>query len=61
MGSKRANAAVLSHEHISLRTERDASVHAAKERSNLFAGIYQFAHGERSKCACGMGMQQSVA
>ena len=51
MCSQRANATVLSHEHVSLRTERDASVLAASERSSLFDGTCLLAHGARSKCA----------
>ena len=54
-------AAVFSMEHVSLRTERDPSVLAACERSSRFAGTRFLAHGERSKCACGVRKQQSVA
>ena len=59
MCSRRENAAVVLPEHVSLRTERDPSVLVACELSNLsHEHVFLLGHGERSKCAHSVRMQQ---
>ena len=60
LAEQREIAAVFSMEHVSLRTETDPTVLVACERSSLsHKHIFLLAHGERSKCARGVRMQQS--